>query len=188
MIHYSKHKSLEIPNLFKLSVAKFMYNFYGGGLPTHIEDYFAEIASVQKYHIRRASLQTYYLQRMKTSLVQISIKYNGLNIWSNTPENLKASSPGSFGKEYKNILQWCQNFCWSSLYMLVTFCYIVFYATIFAFCRPLHLLTPPTLRRHAFPSPFFVCCFFNYFTWHWFDDFISYSQIAKRPQIKFGLY
>jgi len=27
MIHYSKHKSLEIPKLFKLSVAKFMYYF-----------------------------------------------------------------------------------------------------------------------------------------------------------------
>jgi len=31
-----------------------MYSFCGGGLPTHIDDYIAEIASVQKYHIRRA--------------------------------------------------------------------------------------------------------------------------------------
>ena len=53
-VHNSKHKSLEIPNLFKLSDAKFMYSFCGGGLPTHIDDYIAEIASVQKYHIRRA--------------------------------------------------------------------------------------------------------------------------------------
>jgi len=48
-VHYSKHKSFEIPNLFKLSVAKFMYSFCGGGFHTHIDDYIAEIASAQKY-------------------------------------------------------------------------------------------------------------------------------------------
>ena len=42
-------KSSEIPNLFKLSDSKFMYSFCGGGLPTHIDDYIAEIASAQKY-------------------------------------------------------------------------------------------------------------------------------------------
>ena len=30
---YSKHKILETPDLFQLSVAKFMYSFYNGGLP-----------------------------------------------------------------------------------------------------------------------------------------------------------
>ena len=46
---YFKHKILEIPDLFKLSVAKFMYSFYTGGLPNHFDNYFAEIASVHKY-------------------------------------------------------------------------------------------------------------------------------------------
>jgi len=110
-VHYSKHKSVEIRNLFKLSVAKIMYFFCRGGLLTHIDDYIAEIVSVPKYEIRRACLQTYCLPRMKTSLGQVSIKYNGPNIWSNIPENLKSYSPDSFGKEYKNILHWCQNFC-----------------------------------------------------------------------------
>jgi len=45
-VHYSKHKSLEIPSLFKLLVSKLMYSFHGGALPSHIDDYFAEIASV----------------------------------------------------------------------------------------------------------------------------------------------
>ena len=38
---YSKHKILEIPDLFQLSVAKFMYSFYNGGLPNHFDNYFA---------------------------------------------------------------------------------------------------------------------------------------------------
>jgi len=48
-IPYSKNKMLEIPDLFQLSVAKFMHSFYNGGLPNHFDNYFAETASVHKY-------------------------------------------------------------------------------------------------------------------------------------------
>ena len=88
---YSKHKILEIPDLFQLAVAKFMYSFYNGGLPNYFDNYFAEIASVYKYQTRLASLQKYCLPRMKTSLGQQSLKYIGPKIWSNILENLKSS-------------------------------------------------------------------------------------------------
>jgi len=121
---YSKHKILEIPNLFQLSVARFMYSFYNSGLPNHFDNYFSEIASVHKYQTRLTSLQKYYLPRMKTTLGQLSLKYIGPKIWSNIPENLKLSWLYSFGKKYKKVLLSCQNSCWSSFYMLVTFCNI----------------------------------------------------------------
>ena len=70
----SKCKILEIPDLFQLSVAKFMFSFHHGGLPNHFDNYFAEIASVHKYQKRLASLQKYYLSRMKTSLGQLALK------------------------------------------------------------------------------------------------------------------
>jgi len=76
-----------------------MYSFYKGGLPNHFDNYFAEIASVHKYQTRFAYLQKYYLPRMKTSLGQLSLKYVGPKIWCNIPENLKSSSPYSFGKK-----------------------------------------------------------------------------------------
>ena len=72
-MRYSKHKILEIPDLFQLSVAKFMYSFCNGGLPNYFDNYFAEIASVHKYQIRLASLQKYYLPRMKISQGQLSL-------------------------------------------------------------------------------------------------------------------
>ena len=122
---YSKHKILNIPDLFKLSVAKFMYSFYNGGLPNHFDNYFTEIASVHKYQKRLASLQKYYLPRMKTSLGQLSLKYIGPRIWSNIPENLKSLRPYSFAKQYKNVLLSWKNSCWLSFYMLITFCNIV---------------------------------------------------------------
>ena len=46
---YSKHKILEIPNFFELSVAKFMYYFHNGGLLNHFDNYFSEVASIHKY-------------------------------------------------------------------------------------------------------------------------------------------
>jgi len=101
-----------------------MYSFYNGGLPNHFDNYFAEIASVHKYQTRHASLQKHYLPRMKTSLGQLSLKYICPKIWSNIPENLKSSSPYSFGKKYKKVMLSCQTSCWSSFYMLVTFCNI----------------------------------------------------------------
>jgi len=52
------HKIIEIPDLFQLWVAKFLYSFYNGGLPNHFDNYFAEIASVHKYQTRLASLCT----------------------------------------------------------------------------------------------------------------------------------
>jgi len=73
-------------DLFQLSVAKFMYSFYNGGLPNHFDNYSAEIASVHKYQTRLASPQKYCLPRMKTYLGQLSLKYIGPKIWSNIPE------------------------------------------------------------------------------------------------------
>ena len=107
---YSKHKILEKPDLFQLSVAKFMYSFYNGGFPNHFDNYFAEIASVHKYQTRLASLEKYYLPRMKTSLGQLSLKHIP-KIWSNIPEKLKSSSPYSFDKKYKKVLLSCQTSC-----------------------------------------------------------------------------
>jgi len=65
---YSQHKILNAPDLFKLSVAKFMYSFGNDEVPNHFDSYFSEIASVHKYQTRLASLQKYHLPRTKTSL------------------------------------------------------------------------------------------------------------------------
>jgi len=68
---YSKHKILNIPDLFKLSIAKFMHSVDNGEIPNHFDNYFSEIALVHKYQTTLASLQK-YLTRMKTSLGQVS--------------------------------------------------------------------------------------------------------------------
>jgi len=50
---YSQHRVLNIPDLFQLSVAKFIYS-------THLimVNYFSDITSIHKYQTRNALLQS----------------------------------------------------------------------------------------------------------------------------------
>jgi len=135
-----------------------MYSFYNGGLSNHFDNYFAEIASVHKYQTRLASLQKYYLTRMKTSLGQLSLKYIGRKIWSNIPENFKSSSPYSFGKKYKQVQLSCKTSCWSSFYVLVTFCNIAL-MPLFSLLSTSIVTHSTPVHRHAFHHCFFVVVF-----------------------------
>ena len=155
-----------------------MYSFYNGGFANHFGNYFAEIASVHKYQTRLASLQKYYLPRMKTTLGQLSLKYIGPKIWSN--KNWNRLRLIHLAKNIKVLLS-CQTSCWSSFYMLVTFCLIfVLYAChILQYCADATIFPPIYLYSYSphpqhigmlFPTVF-CCCFSTYFTWRWFDAF-----------------
>ena len=153
-IVYSKHKILEIPNLFQLSVAKFIYSFYNGGLPNHFENYFAEIASVHKYQTRLASLQKYYLPRMKTSLGQLSLKYIGPKIGLTFRKNWNHLRLIHLAKNIKKSCYLARlpvdlrficlsHSVWSSFYILVPFCTIAL--------MPLFSLLSTSIVTHLTP-------------------------------------
>ena len=191
---YSKHTILEIPDLFQLSVVKFMYSFYNGGLPNHFDNYFAEIASVYKYQTRLASLRKYYLPRMKISLGQLSLKYIGPKIWSNIPEKLKSTSHYSFGKKYKKFCYLARlrvdlrficlsHSVWPSFYILVTFCNIVL-IPLFSLLSTSTVTHPTPVHRHALPHCFLLllfCLFHLTLIWRFL------LLLVKRFQLKFGL-
>jgi len=48
IILYSKHKILNMPDFFKLSVGKVMYSFDNGKIPNHFDNY-SDIVSVHNY-------------------------------------------------------------------------------------------------------------------------------------------
>jgi len=179
----SKHKILEIPDLFQLSVAKFMYSFYNGGLPNHFDNYFAEIASVQKYQTRLASLQQYYWPRMKTSLGQLSLKYIGPKIWSNIPEKLKSSSPYSFGKKYKKKSCYLARLPVDLRFICLSHSVILRWCHYFPFIYLCSCLPHPLYIGMLFPIVF-CCCFYACFTWRWFAAFYYFINACKTSSIK----
>ena len=187
---YSKHVILEIPDLFQLSSAKFMYSFYNGGLPNHFDDYFAEIASVHKYQTRLASLQKDYLPRMKKSLGQLSLKYIDPKIWSNIPEKLKSSSPYSFAKNIKNSCYLARlpvdlRFACLSHSVLSSFCVLV----TFCIFPPIYLYSClPHLLYIGMLCPSFLLLFLCLFHLTLISRFLSLLLLlAKCFQLKFGL-
>ena len=134
---------------------------YSPLIPTHFDNYFAEIASVHKYQSRHASLQKYYLPRMKTSLGQLTLKYMGPTLWYThswkfeiffalliwqTIEKHLARIPVDFRflcLSQSVILRWCH--------------YLPPYL-------PPQLLTQHPLNRHAFDR-LFLLFFYAYNTW-----------------------
>jgi len=192
-ILYSKHKILEIPDLFQLSVAKFMYSFQNGGLPNHFDSYFAEIASVHKYQTRLVSLQKYYLPRMKTTLGHLSLKYIGLTFQKNwnhlrlvqLAKNIKKSCYlARLPVELRFIC--LSHSVWSSFYILVPFSNIPL-MPLFSLLSASIIAHPTPVHRHAFPHCFLLlilCLFHLTLIWR---ILLLLLVLVKRLQLKFGL-
>ena len=116
----------------------------------------------------------------------VSLKYIGPKIWSNIPEKLKSSSPYSSGKKYKKVLLSCQTSCWSSFYMLVTFCNIAL-MPLFSLLSTSIVTHPTPVHRHAFPHCFLLLFFrLFYLTLIW-RFLLLLLLLVQRLQLKFGL-
>ena len=128
-------------------------------------------------------MQTYYLQRMKTSLGQVSIKYSGPNIWSDIPENLKFNRLIHLERNIKTLYH-VARISVDLRCTCLSHSAILFFMPLF-----LHSITHYTCSPHPIcvgmlsPHRSLFAAFLNYFTWHWFDDFITYWLIVKHPQL-----
>jgi len=111
--------------------------------------------------------QKYFLACYKIALYQgqLSLKCVGRKIWSDISKNLKALSPYSCGKQYKNILLSCQNSCWFSFYMFVTFCNIVLMPLFYLLLSFASTTAHPTRCSSACFSPTVFCLFYLTLVW-----------------------
>jgi len=91
--------------------------------------------------------------------------YAGLKIWYDNFENLKYFSAYSFGKQYKNVLLSCQISCWSSFYMLVTFCNVLLMPLFYLYSCSVQPLYIGMLFPHCFLL-FFLLVFPDFDSMH----------------------
>ncbi len=99
-----KDKLLQVDELFKLELGKFMYRFSNGGLPQKFDDYFNEIKVSHSYGTR-VSKCNYFLPRKNSSKGLHGLNYLGPRLWSDIPENIKnKKSLSLFTSSYKNFL------------------------------------------------------------------------------------
>ena len=97
-------KILQIQDIYKLEMAKFMHSFHHKRLPSVFNNYFKYL-SLQHHHITRfISNKNLYFQRMKTHRGQTSFSYNGIKIWNKIPINIKLLFKYSFTRCIKLML------------------------------------------------------------------------------------
>ena len=95
---------LNIEQIYKLEIGKFMFCYNANQHPTSFIKYFTSIKSINSYPTRLFKQQNYFLPRYRFQQSQKFISYTGAKLWSETPENIKKFSYKTFSKKLGNHL------------------------------------------------------------------------------------
>jgi len=99
---YIQNNILTINNLFKMSAGKFMHSYENNQLPSHFNQYFKSVLTVNKYPTRLACSKNFFLPRVNSSQGQCSLKLIGPKVWAETPDHIKFRSYFDFKHLLKN--------------------------------------------------------------------------------------
>ena len=80
-IFYSNLHILKLPGLFKLEIAKFVHRFMHSILPQSFSDIFVKAGKVTT-RTNRSNLNNLYIPRYKPNKIQLSTKYQGVEVWN----------------------------------------------------------------------------------------------------------
>ena len=101
---YKKLKLLKLTDVYKLELAKIMYQLHGGKLPKSFYDRFAKINAVHNYSTRQTKNLVYFKPRVKKTIGKELILHRGSSLWKEIDNSVKNCSWFSFKKYYKNFL------------------------------------------------------------------------------------
>ena len=101
---FHKDKILQVNDMFKLELAKFMYKYYNRLLPANFNRYFTSVDSIHNYNTR-ASGKNYFVPRKDKTKGLSCLSYRGAKLWSEVPVVIKDNlSLPSFTFNYKKEL------------------------------------------------------------------------------------
>ena len=80
---------LNIEQIYKLEIGKFMFRYNANQLPTSFIKYFTSIESIHSYPTRLSKQQNYFLPQYRLQQSQKLISYTGAKLCSEIPENIK---------------------------------------------------------------------------------------------------
>ena len=103
---YYSSKLLNIEDLYKFEIAKFMYLYEHNKLPPLFSDYFLPLKKTHCHNTRSSSSNKYFLPFFfSTNKAQTIINYTGVKIWNKIPDSLKKLSYKKFILEYTRRLE-----------------------------------------------------------------------------------
>ena len=81
---------LAVSCLLRQETAKFMYKFIHKQLPVPFENYFNSVLAINKRSTRASQRKNQlYIPRFRTNRLQRSIKYRGVKVWNDIPNEIK---------------------------------------------------------------------------------------------------
>ena len=95
-------KILQVDDIYKLEVGKFMYKFNNDLLPENFKDYFKYVSTIHTHNTRTASNMCLYPIRARTNFQKNTLKYKGVEVWNSIPISIKQlPSVKSFSDQLK---------------------------------------------------------------------------------------
>jgi len=79
-----------------------MHSYKNNLAPSHFNQYFKSIQTVDNYPIRFATSKNIFLPRVDSPQGQCSLKFIGPKLWSEIPDHIKFQSRFDFKLLYKN--------------------------------------------------------------------------------------
>ena len=102
---YTQLNILQIRNVYKHEIAKFMFNCNKTLTSTPFSNFFQKTNQVSNRSTRLLAEQdNLYIPRYRNNRLQRRIKYEGVKIWNLTPKEIKKSTYNIFKNNYKKYL------------------------------------------------------------------------------------
>ena len=103
--YYFKFNILQLDDLFKHEIAKFVYCYLTNKTPNSFRKYFCKTLEHSSRVTRQSSDNSnLHIPRYRTNRLQRCIKYQGVKVWNSIPQKIRVLSYKKFNVEYKNVL------------------------------------------------------------------------------------
>ena len=104
-LFYNQFRILQIDDLLKCEIAKFVHCKITNKTPNSFRNYFCKTAEYSSRVTRQSSDNSnLYIPRYRTNKLQRCIKYQGVKIWDSIPQKIRVLSYNRFKIQYKNFL------------------------------------------------------------------------------------
>ena len=92
---------LKLDYIYRLELAKFMYQFYQEKFKTALNDCFVDITNIHSHNTRTKQNLEYFKPRVQTSTGRKSLTYKGIDLWGKIKLEVKELSLVSLKKKMK---------------------------------------------------------------------------------------
>ena len=89
-----------LQDIYKLELAKFMYQLSFTKLPKIIESAFPKIENIHNHNTRHTQNTKFFLLKVSKNAAKNQLSFKGIKLWQSIPDRIKTLSWFSFKKTY----------------------------------------------------------------------------------------